>query len=497
MDTPTSPAGYARISLDRAGQGLGVERQQSAIQGKCAALGWPEPVMYVDNDVSASSNKPRPSYEAMLSDLQAGTRDAVVVYDLDRLTRRPIELERFIDLADTLKASLANVSGDVDLTNANGRMIARIKGAVARQEAERIGERVTAQKQQLASKGIPTRGKYGRMYGYNEDWSLNEAETDILKDAYKRRAGDESLESIAHSMPGTTVAGLPWRSGTLSTTLANPLYKGKVAYKKVIVSDSIYPAIVSEALWNQANKKISAAKRGTSAHKYLLSPFAICHACGGNMKGNTYQVNRGNKTYTRATYRCSKSNPDNCGTTSIRIEWLDKPVLAAARNRHALINWQAKVIPDYEDDLAEVDARLKENQSMWASGDIDRAEFMSIRSMLREKRTELSSAQSKATQDTTRQDLQAMLSEWITASLSQRQSFVRSLVDHIVVGPGPGRGGRPTQDNTRITMHWHTAIDHDGNNLPTVETLTNDIDTRYLVGDKVVEASFKWSAPDD
>ena len=41
---------------------------------------------------------------------------AVVVWDLDRLHRRPIELETFMALADEKHLALATVSGDVDLS---------------------------------------------------------------------------------------------------------------------------------------------------------------------------------------------------------------------------------------------------------------------------------------------------------------------------------------------------------------------------------------------
>jgi DNA invertase Pin-like site-specific DNA recombinase len=58
---------------------------------------------YVDNDVSAYSGKRRPDYERMLADLADGTVDAVLVYHIDRLTRRPIELEDFLSAVDRAK----------------------------------------------------------------------------------------------------------------------------------------------------------------------------------------------------------------------------------------------------------------------------------------------------------------------------------------------------------------------------------------------------------
>jgi DNA invertase Pin-like site-specific DNA recombinase len=90
---------YLRQSLDRDGDGLAVSRQRDACEKLCAEHGW-ESVEYTDNDCSASTGQIRPAYTRMLTDITLGKVQAVVVWDLDRLHRRPIELENFIDLAD-------------------------------------------------------------------------------------------------------------------------------------------------------------------------------------------------------------------------------------------------------------------------------------------------------------------------------------------------------------------------------------------------------------
>jgi hypothetical protein len=58
-----------------------------------------EPV-YRENDVSAStsSKKRRPIYEQLLQDVAAGGIDVLLAYSTSRLTRRPMEYERRIDL---------------------------------------------------------------------------------------------------------------------------------------------------------------------------------------------------------------------------------------------------------------------------------------------------------------------------------------------------------------------------------------------------------------
>lgn len=101
---------------------------------------------YVDNDLSAYSGKARPAYERMLADLTDGARDAVVVYHVDRLTRRPIELEQFVNVLTA--ASVRQVrfvsGGDLDVGNGDGLLVLRMLSAVAANESATKSRRVGA-----------------------------------------------------------------------------------------------------------------------------------------------------------------------------------------------------------------------------------------------------------------------------------------------------------------------------------------------------------------
>jgi site-specific DNA recombinase len=92
---PNASAIYARISQDRTGEAFGTRRQVSDCQAEADRRGWPVAEVYVDDDIAAHSGKPRPPYQRMLDDIRDGHIDAVIVYHLDRLHRRPKELEEF------------------------------------------------------------------------------------------------------------------------------------------------------------------------------------------------------------------------------------------------------------------------------------------------------------------------------------------------------------------------------------------------------------------
>ena len=124
---------YARISSDPEGDRLGVTRQTDDCQALAARKGWPVAEVYIDDDRSAYSGKPRPEYRRMLDDIRGKAVDAVLVYNLDRLHRQPRELEAFFDLADAAGlVEMASVEGDINLASHDGRFQARIMGAMAR-----------------------------------------------------------------------------------------------------------------------------------------------------------------------------------------------------------------------------------------------------------------------------------------------------------------------------------------------------------------------------
>ena len=143
---------YLRQSLDRDQNALAIDRQREACLGLCQRRGWTDAVEYVDNDTSASVGR-RPHYEQMLADIESGAIGAVVVWHLDRLHRRPIELEQFMDLAKRRGLSLATVTGDVDLSTDDGQFMARVMAAVARKETDRKSARQKAANQQRAKAG--------------------------------------------------------------------------------------------------------------------------------------------------------------------------------------------------------------------------------------------------------------------------------------------------------------------------------------------------------
>src|SRR5690606_26229780 len=133
-------------------------------------LGWEVAEEYVDNDISAYSGKRRPAYERMVEDITDGLRDGVIVYHVDRLTRRPIELEQFVQVAEAAGiAGVRFVAGDdLNLGDGDSLLGLRIRGAVAANDSARKSERVKRKHEEIALAGRPNGGSL-RPFGYDTD----------------------------------------------------------------------------------------------------------------------------------------------------------------------------------------------------------------------------------------------------------------------------------------------------------------------------------------
>ena len=171
MAAPPAPAPnaaiYTRISQDATGQKAGVTRQLKDSRALAKRLKWKVVDTYDDNDTSAYDGSVRKGFERLLADINSGRIDAIVCWHPDRLYRRIKDLQRLVDLADR-GVTIASVNGgELDLSNATGKMLARILGSVAEQESEHKGERRVAANKDRATNGA-WRADGPRVFGYTQ-----------------------------------------------------------------------------------------------------------------------------------------------------------------------------------------------------------------------------------------------------------------------------------------------------------------------------------------
>lgn len=446
---------YTRISSDSR-TALGVARQEKDCRALAVQRGWSVVGVYVDNDVSASTGKPRPAYRRLLEDLSEGLVEAVVVWDLDRLHRRPVELEEFLDLADQYKIALASVGGDVDLATPQGRMVARIKGAVARQEAEQISRRLRRKQLELAQAGKVGSGGI-RPYGYTRDrMNVVFHEAEVVREAASRVLAGESLGGIAADLTARgvpTVRGGPWSRTSLRELLLRPRIAGLRQYQGTVIGPAAWPAILDRDIYEAVRTVLTSPQRRppglTNSRKHLLSGIATCGVCGSALK-----IHHGGPSAPLA-YSCQQRG---CGKVRRSLHHLDEFVTGLMIARLTAVSLQPAIdIGEKQigEQIAAIEARLEQVAIDFADDPDVTAD--QVRTMTRRLRSSLDRLQTRQA-DRLRSTVLAGLggvdlaSTWASLSLSRRRAIISVLAESVVVLPTIRRGRG--FDPSRIDIRW-------------------------------------------
>ncbi len=463
MSKPSAAAIYARISSDQDGTGLGVERQREDCRAWAERNGWPVAEEFVDNDVSAYSGKARPAYERMLAAMRGGRVDAVIVYHMDRLTRRPKELEEFVELCDSLRiTSLATVAGEVKIADGDGLLVARLMAAVAANESASKSRRVRRKMEQVAQSGMP-HGGANRPFGYRDDHiTVDRAEARIIKQCARRVIAGESLRSVTawlgeNEVP--TVNGARWRTSTVRAMLTNPRLIGMRTLRGEVVGKAVWKPILTESEQTQVIARIEQRRiAGRRApRRYVLSGMLRCGKCGNTLFSSA-RVN------TRRYVCLSGPDHDGCGRLTVVaapveelvaemvLFRLDTPDLATALRGGDDSPESSALL----EQVAADEAQMEELAAAYADRRISMAEWIPARDVIQAR---IASARRQMSEHVNGQALadligtgDALRTTWETLPLDRQSAIIGALIDKVVIGPGTP--GATTLDPARVTPVW-------------------------------------------
>ena len=330
-----SAAVYARISADTEGKSLGVQRQLEDCRKLAAARGWPVGREYVDNDISAYNGKPRPGYEQMVADLAAGVRDAVIVYNLDRLHRRPAELEEFVGLCERVGVrQVATVTADIDLGNDDGLFMARIFAAFAAKESGRKSARMKRKYEQNAQQGLP----HGpaRAFGYEPDKiTIREREAAVVRELVGRVIAGESVRALTVWLNDSgvpTVRGARWSTNAVRRIVSSARIAGLREHRGQIIGAAVWDPIITVAEREQVLAALASRSwtRTRAPRTYVLSGLLRCGRCGARL----FSQARHHAGRTCRRYVCA-SGPDHggCGRITVVAEPVEELLVDAVLAR--------------------------------------------------------------------------------------------------------------------------------------------------------------------
>jgi DNA invertase Pin-like site-specific DNA recombinase len=471
--TQTLPvvAAYARISDDKADDAQGVARQIQDGTRKAEAAGYAVKA-YIDNDVSAFKRHiVRPQFEAMLRDLEDGTLAGVVAYDLDRLWRQPIDLERAIEVYERRKGLwFATLQGEVSLSTSDGRMLARVMVAAANKSSADTARRVKRKHEDNQSAGKPAGGP--RPFGFLPDRiSHDPREADAIRWAVKFLMEGGTVAEVVRKFNAdgiTTTVGNPWRPGSIRATLRNPRLKGMRArwvgtpvngWEAVTDASgapvqAVWAPILTpdafDALQAHLDGRTAKFRGGTrTARKYLLTGIARCGACGGPLRGSVGTRGEG------FNYACKPPTMGGCGGVSRKGEKVDalvtEAVLAVMEAHTSGAHAKIEAV-DRRVDIERLDMLLGDALVQWKAENLPSADYFAIRAdlMADRKRLEAEQAESTTAAERARIALDAP-AKWLEASIAKKRAMLEALVTAVVVHPLPVIDGRKV-------VKWNPAL---------------------------------------
>jgi len=420
---------------------------------------------YVDDDISAYSGKQRPAYQRMLRDLAEGRRDGVIVWHMDRLHRRPVELERFVETC--AKAGVRDVvtlSGDIDLVGGDGLLLARLLAAVAANESQSKGRRVARKAQEIAESGRPTMGGL-RPFGFLDDRvGHHPGEAPVVRELAARALAGESLTSLARWLQSegvATVSGSDWRTNTVRQVLTNPRMWGMRVHRGQVIGPGVWDPIITAEEGERLRRLLLDPARRTNrtSRRYLLTGMLTCGKCGKPLHATPKNGVR--------RYGCTMGpNFQGCGGIFIYAEMLERFITDAVLYRldspqvHQALSGTTHDDDEARDlahEIEQDERRLSDLAEMFADGEISRAEWKTARAKIEPRQTQNRRALARLNGRDALADYAGRGDElraaWDGLNLSRQVAVVKSVLTGATILPAtvPGRTGL---DIERVVPDW-------------------------------------------
>src|SRR5882757_3326067 len=275
---PTELILNQRASMKR--QCCSLEQEFNSLQAQreaCEAFvksqrheGWVcVPDGYDDGGLSGATME-RPALQQLLTEIQVGRVDFVVVHKVDRLTRSLADFAKIVEILDAKGASFVSVTQQFNTTTSMGRLTLNVLLSFAQFEREVIGERIrdkiaASKRKGMWMGGVPP-------FGYRaQDRKLiivdNEAKivryifrryaelgsVRLLKDELAARNIQSRLRT---STAGRISGGKPFARGALYLMLQNRIYRGEIVHNKQSYLGEHEP-IIDQPLWDAVQAQLA------------------------------------------------------------------------------------------------------------------------------------------------------------------------------------------------------------------------------------------------
>jgi site-specific DNA recombinase len=253
-----------------------------------AGEGWKLVRTHYDDGGYSGGTLDRPALTRLLTDIDAGKINTVVVYKVDRLTRSLADFAKIVEIFDTHEASFVSVTQQFNTTTSMGRLTLNMLLSFAQFEREVTGERIRDKIAASKRKGLWMGGNVP--LGYEPEGRtlvIVEPEAKTVRTLYRlylelgtvRRVKDEAdriglTTKVRQGVGQRMLGGRPLSRGHIYRLLCNPLYIGRIAHRGESYEGQ-HPAIIDSETWDAVQKRLAsqAPARASRAGAARPSPL--------------------------------------------------------------------------------------------------------------------------------------------------------------------------------------------------------------------------------
>lgn len=327
-DLPLRVTYYARVSTDKDGQLNSLQNQikyySDFINGN---KNWTFVEGYIDEGISGTSVSKRDSFLKMIDDAKLGKFDFIITKEISRFSRNTLDSIKYTQELLKNAVGVFFQSDNINTLLPDSELRLTIMSSIAQDEVRKTSERVKFGFKRAIENGVVLGNN--KIWGYrknNGKLVVDEKQAEIVRLVFELYATENmGIRAIANELTKrgySNTEGNPFSFSTIKNILINPKYKGyycgrkthKYDYrnndrKKFDAKDWVMykdeedvPPIVSEELWEKANKilskrsdKLKGDNHISYNNKYTYSGKIVCakHHC--SYQRGLYRYPTGNK----------------------------------------------------------------------------------------------------------------------------------------------------------------------------------------------------------
>jgi len=295
---------YGRVSTEHEAQLSALENQMQWYDDQLRYHpNWTLVERYIDEGITGTQAKKRPSFLRMLDDAHAGKFDLIVTREVCRFARNTVDTLVTTRELKNIGVEVYFVEDNIWTMDGDGELRLTIMATLAQEESRKVSERVRAGQHVSREKG--TLYGNGNILGYDrigDTYVINPEQAETVRMIYDlylyEGLGTGKIAQRLTELGRLNASGLnKWSHGVISRILNNQTYMGIMAYGKSFSNNYLeqkrvnnfdkssylcvkgdFPPIVTEEEWNQ----VQAIKEGRVKQSFKTDAKVPVHGTKEN-----------------------------------------------------------------------------------------------------------------------------------------------------------------------------------------------------------------------